>query len=73
MREQHESRWGAANWITGGVMLLAYLAVSLLAPEMNNRWKLLIALAAGIVTSVVIYLIRKKKQEKEEEEKLPPV
>ena len=73
MWEQHEMRWGRANWITGVVMLLAYLLVSLLAPAMSARVKLLIALAAGLVSSVVIYHVKKKKQEEEEDNKLPPV
>ena len=61
------------NLITGGAMLLAYLIVSLLAPEMNNRWKLLVALGGGFAASIVINLVRKRQKEKEEEEKLPPV
>jgi uncharacterized membrane protein YfcA len=73
MREQHEQRWGKANWITGIVMLLVYLLLSFLVPSLTARTKLLIALLAAVVTSVVIYLLKKKKEEKEEEDKLPPV
>ena len=62
-----------ANLITGVVMLLAYLAVNLIAPELSVRWKLLIAIFAGFAASAVIYSVIKRKKEKEEEDKLPPV
>ncbi len=73
MREQRGKNRLRENVITGAVMLLAWLIVRLLAPEMENRWSLLIALLAGVAASVVLYLVRKRQQEKEEEEKLPPV
>ncbi len=73
MREQRGKNRLRENVITGAVMLLAWLIVRLLAPEMENRWSLLIALLAGVAASVVLYLVRKGQQEKEEEEKLPPV
>lgn len=62
-----------ANLITAVVMLLAYLAANLIAPELGVRWKLLIAILAGIAASAVIYCVLKRKKEKEEEDKLPPV
>ena len=73
MPEYRGRKRGVDNLIVGVVMVLAYLIVRLLAPEMDNRWKLLIALAAGFAASIVIILVRKKKKEKEEAEKLPPV
>ena len=73
MWRQREGNRLEDNLITGAVMLLAWLIVRLLAPEMENRWSLLIALLAGVAASVVLYLVRKRQQEKEEEEKLPPV
>ena len=73
MREQRGRNRLTENLITGAVMLLTWLIVRQLAPEMENRWSMLIALLAGVAASAVIYLVRKKKKEKEEEEKLPPV
>ena len=73
MGDPYGMRHGRANWITAAVMMLAYLIVNLIAPEMETRWKLLIAILAAGAASVVIYLVKKRKAEKEEEEKLPPV
>lgn len=73
MRGPQGTKKGMDNLITGVVMLLVYLAVSLIAPEMSNRWRLLIALVGGIVASVVLYKIKQKREEEEEDEKLPPV
>ena len=73
MREQKGKGTLGDNLITGAVMLVAYLIVNALAPAMNTRWQLLIALCAGGAASLVIYLVKKRKKEKEEEEKLPPI
>ena len=62
-----------SNWITGIAMLLTFLLVRLIFPEMDSRKVMLIALIAGFIASIVIYLVEKRKKEKEEEEKLPPV
>ena len=79
MRGMRETRWGASNWITGAVMLLAYVAASLLAPEMDRRWRLLIALGAGLAAGLVCALLGRKKTEKirpgeaDEDDILPPL
>ena len=61
------------NLITGAAMALAYFLLHIFAPALSPRTDMLIALAAGILSSVVIYLVKKRKKEKEEEDKLPPV
>ena len=73
MRELRYRRFGRANWITGAVMLLAYLLTRRLFPALDNKYAVLIALLAAIVAGAVIYAVKLKKKEKEDAEKLPPI
>lgn len=73
MRERPGVRFGRDDLITGGAMLLTWLLVHWLFPELSTRISVLIALLGGFAASAVIYVVKKKKKEKEDAERLPPL
>lgn len=68
MWDQKHRRWNYPHRTAELVLILVFIAMNLLFPALDFRWKLLAALAAGAVTAALACVWRKKHPEPEGEE-----
>ena len=68
MWDQKHWKWKYPHWIAELVLVLVFVAMSLLFPALELRWKLLAAILAAAVTAVVLFVWRKRHPEPEEED-----
>ena len=61
MWDQKHWKWKYPHRIAELVLILVFIAMTLLFPALEFHWKLLAALAAGAVTAAVAYVIRKNR------------